>query len=245
MIAAFALLCFAPLQEPAAKPIPKWEDILGWAHRDIRTMKGVYEEWSLKAKSRDGEAQEATMRRWMDGKAFRQEIDSGGKTQLATASDGVKMWTAVRASGFFVWHTKPFDPLGEKWKGVGKPVGEEAKMNVGMSNAYDVVVNLNPIPEVTKVEEVEGERRVHAVVKMDDRTMNLVLHFEKEKWLFKEVEGKVTVGDSYLSFRRTKALRDQTFESNVFALDSKAIEGLQELTGEQKESFLKSFGDGR
>lgn len=236
----FAFLCLAPAQ---AKTLT-WEEVLGYAHRDIRTLKGVYEEWSMKARSRDGEEKEATMRRWMDGKAFRQEIEADGTVQMAVCSDGTKMWTAVRPSGFFVWHDKPFDPLSEKWEGLDKPTGEESTMNIGMNNAYDLVVRLNPVPVVTKVEEVDGERRVHATVKMNDREMNLVLHFEKEKWLFKQVEGKATVGDSYLTFRRTKALRDQTFESNVFALDAKIVEGLQELTGEQRNEFLKAIGGG-
>lgn len=240
MIAAttLALLCLTPPQEN-----PKWDEVLSNMHRDIRSVKGVYEEWTLQGTSKDGETSGGGIRRWMDGKRFRQEMSAEGQVQLAMASDGAKMWTAVRPAGCYVWHDVALDPVAEKWEGLGEE-SKESQMSIGFSNAYDVVVRISPRPTVTKFEEVDGERRVTAVAKVEDREMNFVMHFEREKWLLKEIEGKASSGPATLSFRRTKAQRDQTFESDVFALDAKIVEGLKELTGTEKEEFLKALKGG-
>lgn len=242
MVAAafLTLLNLSPVQEP-----PKWNDILSNMHRDIRTTKGVYEEWTLSGTSRDGETSTGTMRRWLDGKRFRHDLESEGKVQMAFASDGVRMWTAIRPSGYYLWNDELQDPFSEKWEAPKEPPVTEPTMNVGFSNAYDVVIRILPPPTVTKYEEVDGERRVTAVTKLEDREFNLVLRFEKDKWLLREITGKSSTGPSALSFKCTKALRDQTFSANVFALDAKATEGLEEATGETKEALLKALkGDG-
>lgn len=237
--AVLTLLSLTTAQEPL-----KWNDILSNMHRDVRTLKGVYEEWTLEGTSREGENASAKMRRWMDGKRFRYDLESEGKIQMATSSDGVRMWTSIRPSGYYVWNEEIPDPSTEKWQAPKTEGAEESSMHVGFSNAYDVVMQMSPTPEVTKVEEVDGERRVTAVTKLEDRQLNLTLRFEKDKWLLIELSGKSSSGPSKLNFKREKALRDQTFGSDVFALDAKVVEGLEEATGETKEAILKALKGG-
>jgi hypothetical protein len=238
--AVLAVFCLTSPQEPL-----KWNDILSNMHRDIRTMKGVYEEWTLSGTSKDGTTSEGKMRRWMDGKRFRHDIEADGKVQMASSSDGSRMWTSIRPAGYYLWNDELQNPIADKWEVPKEEKTEEPTFYVGFSNAYDIVIRISPSPEVTKFEEVDGERRVTAITKTEDRTFTFTLHFEKEKWLLKEISGKSSTGPSQLSFKREKGLRDQTFESDVFGLDAKAVEGLEEATGETKEALLKALkGEG-
>ncbi|MGV3617168.1 MAG: hypothetical protein ACO1SV_17720 [Fimbriimonas sp.] len=241
MITILASLCLSLPQEP-----PKWEEILSNIHRDIRTEKGVFEAWELKSISRFGEESEGKFRRWLDGKRYRQEIENDGTVQMAMASDGTKGWVLMRPAGFYVKNDAMKDPRLDKWAGIPKPENEEPSTNFGFKNAYDLEIGINPLPVVTKVEQIDGERRVHASVKTGDRTINLLLRFEPDKWLLKELDGKGSDGTSKISFKRVQSKRNENFDADRFAFDTKLAEGLEELTGENRERFIKSLqGDGR
>lgn len=237
--AALALVFMVPQAEP-----PKWGDVLGYIHRDIRTEKGVHEEWELSGQSKTGEVSGMKIKRWMDGPRFRQEISFESNLVMAGASDGARYWLAFPGAGCYLWDVAPQNPTKEEWKGTPKSDPDEYSVNVTVANGYDLIIRLNPEPVVTKVEEVDGERRVHATMKGKERQMNLILRFEKEKWVLKDLSGKSAEGETMLSFKRTQSLRGQTFESNLFALDDKIVKDLRELTGEEREEFIKATKGG-
>lgn len=236
---ALALVSFAPQTET-----PKWEEILRNIHRDIRTEKGIQEEWDFQGTSKDGETVGLGIKRWMDGPRFRQEVSYEGDLFMAGASDGARYWIAFSGHKCYLWDSPPEDPVKDKWTPPPPPDPGDNTVNVSVSNGYDLVIRLSPAPTITKVEEVDGERRVRATLVSPEQTMNLVLHFEKEKWLLKEMEGNATDGKTKMTFKRTKSLRNQTFESDLWALDAKIVKDLRELTGDEREAFIKASKGG-
>jgi hypothetical protein len=218
----------ALMQDP-----PSVEEIRRNVYKAVREVRRYRETWMLTT-SEPG-FQPMTIRRWLDGPRYRQEVAVDGRTLFAAGHDGTIGWFVSHENKQFVERretNKRFDAPYE----LG-PVPEIGEFKLGFVSPYDLDFRANPNWKVQRFTDatVNGlpVRRLDAASKRSGVSyINLMLHLDREGWLLTRVvvNGRRESGERFWQELR---LTDREFGAKVdqalFHLDASTVSGYTRL----------------
>lgn len=227
MISAVLLLA-AVRQEP-----PSVEDVRQNVYKAVREVRRYRETWLLSTSEK--EVRPMTIKRWLDGPRYRQEISIDGRQIFAAGHDGTTGWFVSHENKQFLERREPNIRFDAKYEYGAVPEVGEFKM--GFVSPYDLEFRANPNWKVSGFTEVKVNgiplRRLDASRKRSDKSfVNLSLLIDQEGWLLNRVvvNGKRENGTRFWQeLRLTERQFGAPMDQALFHLDGATVSGYTRL----------------
>ncbi|MGV3616846.1 MAG: hypothetical protein ACO1SV_16085 [Fimbriimonas sp.] len=167
---------------------PSVEDVRKNVYRAVREIRRYRETWLLSTSEKD--VRPMTIKRWLDGPRYRQEILIDGRQIFAAGHDTTTGWFVSHENKQFVERREPNRKFDAPYE-LG-PVPEVGEFKLGFVSPYDLDFRANPNWKVERLVEAKVNnlpvRRLDAVSKRSDlRYVNLSLQMDQEGWLLTRV----------------------------------------------------------
>lgn len=212
---------------------PSVEDLRRSVYAAVREVRRYREVWLLST-SEPG-FHPITIKRWLDGPRYRQEVSSDGRVLFAAGHDGVNGWFVSHENRQFVERkeaNKRFDAPYEYG-----PVPDLGQFSLGFVSPYDLDFRANPNWKVERFVDVQVDkkpmRRLEAVSKKSDLSfIKLQVLVDREGWLLNRVvvNGRRESGERFWQEMR---LIDREFgakmDTELFQLKANGLGGYDRL----------------
>lgn len=222
------LLLAAVRQDP-----PSVEDVRQNVYKAVREIRRYRETWLLSTSEKN--VRPMTIKRWLDGPRYRQEITIDGQRIFAAGHDGTTGWFVSHENKQFLERREPNIRFDAKYEYGAVPEVGEFKM--GFVSPYDLEFRANPNWKVNAFTEskVNGlpVRRLDATSKRSDKSfVNLSLLLDQEGWLLSRVvvSGRREDGTRFWQeLRLTERQFGSAMDQALFHLDASSVSGYLRL----------------
>lgn len=230
---AEGVLLFACLSLVAVRELPSVEDVRKNVYRAVREVRKYSEEWTLT--SSDKNTVPMTVKRWLDGDRYRQEVSAGSKLLFAAGHDSVTAWFVSFENKQFMEHAEPNRRFSAPYEIAAVP--EVGEFNVGFVSPYDLDFRANPGFKATAFTDATlggvPMRRLDAISKKSALSyVTLTVYLDKEGWLLNRVQigGRKEDGTRFWQDLRLKERRfGAPMTAALFHLDASTVTGFERV----------------
>lgn len=227
MISA-AVLLLAVTQDP-----PSVEDIRKNVYKAVREIRRYRETWLLTTSEK--EVRPMTIKRWLDGPRYRQEITIDGRNIFAAGHDGTTGWFVSHENKQFLERREANQRFDASYEYGAVPEIGEFKM--GFVSPYDLEFRASPNWKVSSFTEAKVNglpvRRLDATSKKSGASfVNLSLLMDQEGWLLSRVvvNGRRENGTRFWQeLRLTERQFGAPMDQALFHLDASTVSGYTRL----------------
>lgn len=224
-----SLMCLILTQQNT----PSVEDVRQKVYEAVRAVRKYREVWILTTS--EPKFKPITIRRWLDGERYRQEVQSEGRLLFAAGHDGTMGWFVSHENRQFVERKETNKRFSAAYE--YGPVPDLGQFSLGFVSPYDLDFRANPNFKVERFSEakVDGipSRRLEAVSQKGNQSyIKLQIVLDQEGWLLKRVvvSGKRETGERFWQEMR---LIDREFgakmDAGLFHLEAASVLGYQRL----------------
>lgn len=221
------------LQSGAPSEPPSVEEVRREVYKAVREVRRYRETWLVTTSNLS--LRPMTIKRWLDGPRYRQEVQADGRVIFAAGHDGTVGWFVSHEQKQFAEKKIENRKFSAPYE-LG-PVPEVGEFKLGFVSPYDLDYRANPNWRVQSITEskVNGlpVRRLDASSKRSDKAfVNLQLMLDQEGWLLTRVvvNGRKEDGSRFWQELR---LIDREFgarmDGELFALKPSLVVGYERV----------------
>jgi hypothetical protein len=217
----------------AQSELPSVEDVRKHLYEAVRKVRRYRETWLLTTS--EPNFQPVTIKRWLDGPRYRQEVQSGGKLLFAAGHDGTFGWFVSHENRQFVERREPNKRFEAPYE-LG-PVPDPGQFKLGFVSPYDLDFRAYPNWIVNRFTDATvGKlpvRRLDATSRRSDTSyINLQLLLDREGWLVTRVvvNGRREEGGRFWQeIRLIDREFGATMDAELFHLEAAKVAGYERL----------------
>lgn len=242
------MLCALAVRVLLTQEPPSVEEVRKNIYQAVREVRRYRETWLLSTS--ESTLQPLTIRRWLDGPRYRQEVLVEKKTLFAAGHDGTVGWFVSNESKQFVEKREPNRRFDAPYAlGAVPDLGEFA---VGFVSPYDLDFRANPSFKVQGFTEITVNgiplRRLDALSRKSAVSfVKLQLHLDKEGWLLTRlvINGKRDNGSRFWQeFRLIDRKFGVPMNADLFHLAPETVKGFERIDAPLDAPLMGGAGGG-
>lgn len=224
------------------------EEVRKNIYRAVREVRNYRETWLLTTS--DLKLRPLTIRRWLDGERYRQEVSVDRKLLFAAGHDATIGWFVSHENRQYVEKREPNSRFEAPYAlGAVPDMGE---FQVGFVSPYDLDFRANPPFKLQAFQLVQlnglPARRLDALSRKNPLSyVNLQIHVDQEGWLITRlvINGRRDNGTRFWQeFRLTDRKFGVAMNSEMFHLAPETVKGYERLDAPLDAPLPKGSGSG-